>query len=160
MVMRNAAALVDGPKKAESKLDDSLSAEEAKAVLEAARGDRLEALAVLVLKFGLRKGEVLAMPWMNVDLDAGRLSVVQTLKRRGWQHGCDDPVACAEPHHRKGCKPDCDKHQRCPKPCAVGCAGHAARCPQRQSGGLHIKSTPKSAKSRRTLPLVAGTQTP
>lgn len=62
IVMRNAAGLVDGPKKRESKLDDSLNAEEAKAVLEAARGVRLEALAVMVLKFGLRKGEVLAMP--------------------------------------------------------------------------------------------------
>jgi integrase len=158
IVMRNAAALVDGPKKRESKLDDSLIAEEAKAVLDAARDDSLEALAVLVLKFGLRKGEVLAMPWSSVELDAGRLSVAQTLKRRGWQHGCDDPAACAEPHHRKGCTAGCEKHQRCPKPCAVGCVGHAAKCPQRQGGGLHIKPTPKSAKSRRTLPLVAGTQ--
>ena len=127
-------------------------------MLDAARDDSLEALAVLVLKFGLRKGEVLAMPWSSVELDTGRLSVAQTLKRRGWQHGCDDPAACAEPHHRKGCTAGCEKHQRCPKPCAVGCVGHAAKCPQRQGGGLHIKPTPKSAKSRRTLPLVAGTQ--
>jgi integrase len=108
--------------------------------------------------FGLRKGEMLALPWTSVDLGAGTLSVAQTLKRRGWQHGCEDPAACAEPHHRTGCKPDCEKHRRCPTPCVVGCVGHAARCPQRQGDGLHIKTTPKSAKSRRTLPLVAGTQ--
>ena len=36
-------------------------------MLEAARGDRLEALAVLVLKVGLRKGELLAIPWTSVD---------------------------------------------------------------------------------------------
>jgi integrase len=80
LVARNAAALVDGPKKSGTKLDDTLTAAEARAVLDAASGDRLGALAVLSL--GLRKGEALALGWPDIDLDVGELIVRGTLKRR------------------------------------------------------------------------------
>jgi integrase len=79
LVARNAAALVDGPKKSGTKLDDTLTAAEARAVLDAAAGDRLGALAVLVLSLGLRKGEALALRWPDIDLDAGELIVRGTL---------------------------------------------------------------------------------
>jgi integrase len=74
-VQRNVAALVEAPPKAATKLDDALDADEAAAVLRAASGDRLEALAVLVLMVGLREGEALALRWDDVDLVAGRLTV-------------------------------------------------------------------------------------
>jgi integrase len=82
LVARNAAALVDGPKKSCTKLDDTLTAAEARAVLNATTGNRLGALAVLVLSLGLRKGEALALRWPDIDLDAGELIVRGTLKRR------------------------------------------------------------------------------
>jgi integrase len=82
LVMRNVAALVDGPRKAATKLDDALDASQAEAVIAAAQGDRLEALAVVALRLGLRKGEALALCWSDVDLDAGTLTVRGTLKRR------------------------------------------------------------------------------
>jgi integrase len=79
LVARNAAALVDGPKKSGTKLDDTLTAAEARAILDAAAADRLGALAVLVLSLGLRKGEALALRWPDIDLDAGELIVRGTL---------------------------------------------------------------------------------
>jgi integrase len=82
LVMRNVAALVDGPRKVGTKLDDALTAAEAETVIAAARGDRLEALAVVALGLGLRKGEALALRWADVDLDAETLTVRGTLKRR------------------------------------------------------------------------------
>jgi integrase len=82
LVLRNVAALVDGPRKTGTKLDDTLDAAGAAAVIEAAAGDRLEALAVVVLRLGLRKGEALALRWPDVDLDPGTLAVRGTLKRR------------------------------------------------------------------------------
>ena len=85
MVTRNAAALVDDPRIAGSRLDDTLSPDQAKELLAAAKGTRLEALAVLVLRLGLRKGEALALLWDDVDLDAGRLQIHATLKRRPGQ---------------------------------------------------------------------------
>ncbi|MGH9229556.1 MAG: tyrosine-type recombinase/integrase [Acidimicrobiales bacterium] len=82
LVVRNVAALVDGPRKTATKLDDTLDAAGAHAVIAAAAGDRLEALAVVVLRLGLRKGEALALRWDDIDLDAGTLAVRGTLKRR------------------------------------------------------------------------------
>ena len=69
------AALIDAPPKAGSKLDDALDADGATAVLAAARGSRLEALAVLVLAVGLRQSEALNLHWVDVDLDKATVSV-------------------------------------------------------------------------------------
>jgi integrase len=74
-VVRNVAALTDAPTRSSVKIDDALDAEQADAVLEAARGDRLEALAVVVLGVGLRQGEALSLRWPDVNLTAGTVSV-------------------------------------------------------------------------------------
>jgi integrase len=77
-VRRNAAALVRAPRKAETKTDDALSAAEATAVLDTASGDRLEALAVLVLAVGLRQGEALALRWDEVNLSPGTVKITES----------------------------------------------------------------------------------
>ncbi len=68
-VGRNVAALTDAPKGTEPKTDDTLSAAEADRVLEAAKADRLGALAVLVLMVGVRQGEALRLRWEHLDLE-------------------------------------------------------------------------------------------
>lgn len=42
-------------------------------------GDRLHPLWVLLATTGMRRGEALGLRWSDVDLDAGRLRVVQTV---------------------------------------------------------------------------------
>lgn len=42
-------------------------------------GDRLHALWVLLATTGMRRGEAVGLRWSDVDLDAGRLRVVQTI---------------------------------------------------------------------------------
>jgi integrase len=51
-------------------------------LLEAARGDRLEALYVLAIHTGMRQGELLALKWEDVDLDAAVLRVRGTKTAR------------------------------------------------------------------------------
>jgi integrase len=60
-----------------------LTAEEARKLLEAARGDRLEALFVLAIHTGMRRGELLGLTWSAVDLQAATVRVRQTLTRTG-----------------------------------------------------------------------------
>ncbi len=61
-----------------------LTPEEAGRFLEAARGERLEALWVLALTTGMRKGELLGLRWQDVDLGRGTVQVTQALvKVRG-----------------------------------------------------------------------------
>jgi integrase len=56
-----------------------LEPEQVKTLLEAARGDRLEALYVLAVTTGLRQGELLGLKWEDVDLEDGTLRVRRTL---------------------------------------------------------------------------------
>ena len=80
LVLRNAAALTD-PVEVPRRPRRSLSVDEARALLKAAQDERLEALYVLALNVGPRIGEALALRWQDVDLDAGRLSIVYNLQR-------------------------------------------------------------------------------
>ena len=58
-----------------------LSPAQARALVEAAREGPLEALLTTALTTGMRKGELLALRWRDVDLDRGTLAVTGTLQR-------------------------------------------------------------------------------
>jgi integrase len=80
-ISRDVAALASVPAgpKAERR---SLTPDEARRLLDAATGDRLEALYRTGLLLGLRPGELLGLTWQCVDLDAGVLTVAQALRQR------------------------------------------------------------------------------
>ena len=80
LVHRNVATLVEPPK-AERVEVVPLGPHEAKALLAAARGDRLYAVYAVALAVGLRLGEALGLHWDDVDLDAGTLRVRHSLQR-------------------------------------------------------------------------------
>ena len=82
MVPRNVAALAEAPRPAPDEMK-TLSAEESRRLLEAARGDKLEALYILALTTGMRQGELLALKWQDVDLEGSTLSVRRTLTKNG-----------------------------------------------------------------------------
>jgi integrase len=82
VVGRNVARIVQGPRSTR-KISDALTAAEAEAVLAQAQGDRLEALAVVALRLGLRQGEALGLRWVDIDLDAGELTVARSKTRAG-----------------------------------------------------------------------------
>ena len=81
LIARNPADLVDAPRMRQSEMH-TLDLEQSRALLAAARGDRLEALYALALTTGMREGELLALRWRDVDLDAHHLQVRGTLSRR------------------------------------------------------------------------------
>jgi integrase len=68
-----------------------LSAEEVRRLLAAATDDRLEALWVLAVHTGMRQGELLALKWTDVDLEAGKISVRRTLTRESGHHTLGEP---------------------------------------------------------------------
>ena len=58
-----------------------LTSEEAKRLLAAARGGRFEALYVLALTCGLRRGEALGLKYEDIDLKRGTLQVRRSLSK-------------------------------------------------------------------------------
>ncbi|MEX1172334.1 MAG: tyrosine-type recombinase/integrase [Chloroflexota bacterium] len=81
---RNAARLSRAPKVAGTTRRRTLTAAEARALLERAREDTEAGLLVtLALGTGARIGELLALDWTDVDLAAGTVSIHSTRSRSG-----------------------------------------------------------------------------
>jgi integrase len=82
LLPKNPAAKVNPPKWT-PKERTVWNAEEARRFLAASESDTYRALWVLALATGLRRGELLGLRWQDLDLDAGRLTVRQSLVMLG-----------------------------------------------------------------------------
>jgi len=78
LVPRNAAAEADPPRVHTPEMRP-LSPTQARTLLQAAKGNRLEALYVLAVTTGMRQGELLGLGWDDLDPDAGVVRVRRTL---------------------------------------------------------------------------------
>jgi len=59
----------------------TLTAEQAARLLDAIRHQRVYWPVLIALATGMRRGEILALRWRNVDLDGGSLRVVESLEQ-------------------------------------------------------------------------------
>jgi integrase len=80
LLARNPSDAVKAPRCTPKEMHP-LSADEARRLLEVAYGNRLEALYVLAVSTGMRRGELLGLKWTDVDLENGRLSIRRALTR-------------------------------------------------------------------------------
>lgn len=80
LVSRNVAALVAGPRVERYEIQP-FSPDEARKLLAAIKGDRLEALYSVALTMGLRQGEALGLRWKDVDLALGYIRITKQLQR-------------------------------------------------------------------------------
>jgi integrase len=90
MVPRNVTDAVEPPRPAPREMRP-LSPAEARKLLDAAQGDRLEALYVLAVTTGMRQGELLALKWQDVDLGNATVSIRRTLTRSGGRYTLGEP---------------------------------------------------------------------
>jgi integrase len=84
LLARNPAQHVEMPR-VEQKEMKTWSTEQAREFIGFIRGDRLEALWILMLTSGMRRGELIGLKWADVDLDAGRLAVRRARVAVGYQ---------------------------------------------------------------------------
>jgi integrase len=89
LLTRNVATLVDGrPRSRNQRVDAKAhcwTLAEAQTFLAAAKkaGPQLAAFFALALDSGARKGELCALRWSDIDLDAGRMTIDRTLLKPG-----------------------------------------------------------------------------
>lgn len=137
-----------------------LSAEEVDRIISAVEDERNH-VRWWIAFLGARQGEVLGLKWKDIDWDTGIVSIQRQLQRRTYEHGCDDPQACAKSHciSMEGCDQKCPRRhwehgcldaracakRHCnrplypsdlkrgtkPKECPADCTGHGKACPQR-----------------------------
>ena len=82
LVVRNVAKVVEPPRVAR-KMMQTLSPEEVTRFLDVARETDYYVYFATLLYTGLRRGELLALRWRNLDLDSGTLTVVETAYKLG-----------------------------------------------------------------------------
>jgi len=80
-VLRDNPADIAKPPKAPTKETPMLQPSEAVGLLERLRGQPLYLIASLALGTGMRRNEMLGLRWGDVDLDAGRLTIEQSLEQ-------------------------------------------------------------------------------
>lgn len=80
LVARNAARLARPPRVPHIEMH-TLDAAQARALIEAAKGNRLGALYALALASGAREGELLALRWSDVDWGRSSVRISRTLLR-------------------------------------------------------------------------------
>jgi integrase len=80
VVHHNVATLVDAPSVKSTEIEILTAAEIAR-VLEVLRGKSLYPIVAAALGTGMRRGELLALRWKDVDLDGAKLRVGQSLEQ-------------------------------------------------------------------------------
>jgi integrase len=80
ILARNPAAVVKGPKVGRATIKTYDLGQTAE-MIEAARGERVFMPALLAVLCGLRRGEIAALRWRHVDLDAAQLAVVESAEQ-------------------------------------------------------------------------------
>jgi integrase len=78
LIPRNVAGLVKPPRPRREEICP-LDSEQVRALFDTARGDRLEALYVVAVTTGMRRGELQGLKWEDLDLEARTLQVRRTL---------------------------------------------------------------------------------
>ena len=96
-VIRNVADLVRPPKAPHLDMK-TYTPEQANQLLDAAKGDRLEALYVLMLTTACRLGELLGLRWPAVDLERGEMQITSALKEVNGRRSMGQPKT---PHSRR-----------------------------------------------------------
>jgi integrase len=82
LVQRNVCQMVDSPQPS-TRLVEPFSEDEAALFLDAVKGERLEAAYVMALMTGLRRSELCALRWQDVDLDMAIAYVRYGFQRQG-----------------------------------------------------------------------------
>ena len=78
LVSRNVCDLVSPPRLVKREIQ-TLTVEQAHQLLEVARGRRMEAILILAITTGMRRGELLALRWQDIDLESQSLQVRRTV---------------------------------------------------------------------------------
>jgi len=128
-VTRN-VALLSEPVNVSRRPQAWLGVDEARRLLAELEGDRLEALYIVLISLGLRRGEALGLRWEDVDIERGTVVIRRSLKRLRNRQAADGTylegrrtrLECGSPKTQ-----DSWRTQNLPGPAATALKRHRSR---------------------------------
>lgn len=102
LIPRNVTEAVKAPRPLKKEMKP-LNPVQARTLLEAARGEKLETLYALAVTTGMRQREILGFKWEDIDLEAGTLQVRRTLSTARSRRSIRIPklaLAALKRHHK------------------------------------------------------------
>jgi integrase len=152
IITENPFEIVKAPRVDEREIEP-FEIEEVQALITAALARRNGVRFVIALSLGTRKGESIGFRWQHLNTITKVLRVKTQRQRQTYEHGCSNPRACAESHHKTApCKTPCKQHKHCPPPCPPACVKHAMHCPQRRGGVVEVDVKSKAGRRGIRLP--------
>lgn len=91
LINRNVSEDVSPPRDTQPHVRQTLTPEQAQKLLSVAKGHRLEGLLTLALATGMRKGELLALRWKDIDFERRSLYVRRSVLRLPGGHRETEP---------------------------------------------------------------------
>ena len=91
LIARNVAEDVSLPRDSRPRERQALTLEQAQELLDAAKGHRLEAMLTLALATGMRRGELLALRWRDIDFHNKSISIQRSVSRLPGGHRVNEP---------------------------------------------------------------------
>ena len=91
LITRNVCEDVTPPRETQSHERQIVTPEQAQQLLAAAKGHRLEAMITLTLATGMRRGELLALKWQDIEFKQKRLHVRRSANRLPGGYRVTDP---------------------------------------------------------------------
>jgi integrase len=135
VLSRNPAEAVEPPKIERSAITTFDMAQTAE-LLDELRGARVRIPVILAALCGLRRGEIAALRWRHVDLNAGKLAVVESAEQTATAVRYKQPQIGARPRRCPICNNDC----RTPRAQSSTSRGVVAR--RHSSFGGHLRIHP------------------
>ena len=102
ILVRNPASAVRGPKVGRAVMR-TYDLEQTAELIEAVRGTRIFIPTLLAVLGGLRRGEIAALRWRDIDLAAAQLAIVQSAEQTKTGVRYKEPKERARAHHRLVC---------------------------------------------------------
>lgn len=99
LIARNVSDDVSPPRDTQLHERQTLTPTQAKHLLAAAKGHRLEAMLTLALASGMRRGELLALRWKDIDFEKRSLSILRSVNRLPGGHRETEPKTARGKRH-------------------------------------------------------------
>jgi integrase len=117
LLARNPADRAEQPASADNEVGRALDEEELTTLVRGFQGTSIYPIVAVAAYTGMRRSEILALRWIDVDLDAQAISITRSIDEGVWRpqrEGSEVKARRAYDHDRRWARPTAERRERTP----------------------------------------------